>query len=449
MNCNKCNKSNRPNSKFCIYCGTSLLPETKIENEQDSNPQGSSNDIDKKIGEQNRKIELILNALSEQGIIKEPIDDSKIEIPSDPVQETQQDNLYVTSDKDVTPDKSVKYTNCNSCGNQNEFDSKFCINCGSSLQIQENSFADIYDTQIDDKQRTSEDLSEEAPVPTETKSAVHQSKSFKLDSTLGRNWLAGIGIVSIIIGVIFLATLSAVILSAFIMFIPPILSVSFLILSELWKSKYPRFAQGLGGGGVGILYAYSWYFWIFWGPTAPIIVTLITSALAAILALRHNSSYIAILGIVGAFLTPNILNIQKINFGIDIGVIIYLIAVNISVIALATFKTWRWFTLLALIGTLATFYSWHSQIGVGLGIIESQLSLTVLFLIFAAATTLFHLIWKKASNNFDYILMVINALGYLLLSYLIMYDTLSDWMGLFTLSVALIYLVISIISYSW
>ena len=27
MNCNKCNKNNRANSKFCIYCGTSLLPE--------------------------------------------------------------------------------------------------------------------------------------------------------------------------------------------------------------------------------------------------------------------------------------------------------------------------------------------------------------------------------------------------------------------------------------
>ena len=178
MNCNKCNKSNRPNSKFCIYCGTSLLPETKIENKQDSNPQNSSTDIDRKIGELNRKIELILNALSEQGIIKQPIDESKIEIPSEPVQETQPDNITATSDKDVTPDKSVKYTNCDSCGNQNDFDSKFCINCGSSIQTQKDSFAEIYDSQTDDKQSVPEDLSEKEPVPTETKSADHQSKSF-------------------------------------------------------------------------------------------------------------------------------------------------------------------------------------------------------------------------------------------------------------------------------
>ena len=259
---------------------------------------------------------------------------------------------------------------------------------------------------------------------------------------MGRNWLAGIGIVSIIIGVIFLATLSAVMF----FLIPPILSVSFLILSELWKTKYPKFAQALGGGGIGILYAYSWLYWKE-TPVIPIIITLITSALAAILALRHNSSYIAILGMVGAFLTPNILNIQKINFGLELGVIIYIIAVNISVIALATFKTWRWFTLIALIGTLLTFYSWYDQIGIDLPIIQSQISLTVLFLIFVAATTLFHLIWKKASTEFDYILMVINALGYLLLSYLIMYDRLTEWMGLFTLSVASVYLAISIISY--
>ena len=448
MNCNKCNKNNRANSKFCIYCGTSLLPE---ENKQDSNPQSSPNDIDKQIGELNRKIEIILNALSEQGIIKQPIDESTIEIPSETVQDNQPDNILVTSDKDVIADDPFKYTNCKSCGNQNEFNSKFCINCGSSLEIQEDNFANTYDTPMDDKQSAAEDapLEEdspvEEPVTTEPKPAVNQSKSFKLDSILGRNWLAGIGIVSIIIGVIFLATLSLAILSVFIMFIPPILSVSFLILSELWKTKYPIFAQALGGGGIGILYAYSWVYWH--APAFPIITTLITSTLAAILALRHNSSYIAILGIVGAFLTPNILNIQKIDFGIDIGVIIYLIAVNISVIALATFKTWRWFTLIGLIGTLLTFYSWYDQIGIDLPIIQSQISLTVLFLIFVAATTLFHLIWKKASTEFDYILMVINALGYLLLSYLIMYDSLTEWMGLFTLSVASVYLAISIISY--
>ena len=448
MNCNKCNKNNRANSKFCIYCGTSLLPE---ENKQDSNPQSSPNDIDKQIGELNRKIEIILNALSEQGIIKQPIDESTIEIPSETVQDNQPDNILVTSDKDVIADDPFKYTNCKSCGNQNEFNSKFCINCGSSLEMQEDNFSNTYDTPMDDKQSAAEDapLEEdspvEEPVTTEPKPAVNQSKSFKLDSILGRNWLAGIGIVSIIIGVIFLATLSLAILSVFIMFIPPILSVSFLILSELWKTKYPKFAQALGGGGIGILYAYSWVYWH--APAFPIITTLITSTLAAILALRHNSSYIAILGIVGAFLTPNILNIQKIDFGIDIGVIIYLIAVNISVIALATFKTWRWFTLIGLIGTLLTFYSWYDQIGIDLPIIQSQISLTVLFLIFVAATTLFHLIWKKASTEFDYILMVINALGYLLLSYLIMYDSLTEWMGLFTLSVASVYLAISIISY--
>ena len=448
MNCNKCNKNNRANSKFCIYCGTSLLPE---ENKQDSNPQSSPNDIDNQIGELNRKIEIILNALSEQGIIKQPIDESTIEIPSETVQDNQPDNILVTSDKDATADEPVKYTNCKSCGNQNEFNSKFCINCGSSLEIQEDNFANTYDTPMDDKQSAAEDapLEEdspvEEPVTTEPKPAVNQSKSFKLDSILGRNWLAGIGIVSIIIGVIFLATLSLAIFSIFIMFIPPILSASFLILSELWKTKYPKFAQALGGGGIGILYAYSWVYW--YTPAFPIITTLITSTLAAILALRHNSSYIAILGIVGAFLTPNILNFQKIDFGIDIGVIIYLIAVNISVIALATFKTWRWFTLIGLIGTLLTFYSWYDQIGIDLPIIQSQISLTVLFLIFVAATTLFHLIWKKASTEFDYILMVINALGYLLLSYLIMYDSLTEWMGLFTLSVASVYLAISIISY--
>ena len=176
MNCNKCNKNNRANSKFCIYCGTSLLPE---ENKQDSNPQSSPNDIDKQIGELNRKIEIILNALSEQGIIKQPIDESTIEIPSETVQDNPPDNILVTSDKDVIADDPFKYTNCKSCGNQNEFNSKFCINCGSSLEIQEDNFANTYDTPMDDKQSAAEDapLEEDSPVQepvtTEPKPAVN------------------------------------------------------------------------------------------------------------------------------------------------------------------------------------------------------------------------------------------------------------------------------------
>ena len=442
MTCSKCNKRNSENSKFCVYCGNSLEPSIEqpdISNSSLGSQINPTNDINERIEQLSLKIELILDTLSKQGILDHPIVNRKPEIDAEP-----EPQLKETESEEI-PVSSIQNPICESCGIQNESDSKFCIQCGDELQKQAVIPSNIPDLPIAiptiDNQVSSTELTE----TTDSKTPVQQSKSFRLDSILGGNWLAGIGIISIIIGVIFLALLSDTLLKLVLTFLPPILVVAFLVLSQFWKTKYPRFAQVLGGGAIGILYAYSWRFWDT--PIIPIFITLITSVLAAILALRHNSSYIAILGIIGAYLTPNILSAQKINLGIDIGIIIYLIAVNISVIILATFKTWRWFTLLALIGTLITYYSWYNQIGSDLQIIESQLSLTALFLIFVASTTLFHLIWKKASNGFDYLLMAINALGYLSLSYLIMYDNLSNWMGLFTLSVALLYLAISIISY--
>ena len=62
-----------------------------------------------------------------------------------------------------------------------------------------------------------------------------------------------------------------------------------------------------------------------------------------------------------------------------------------------------------------------------------------MFLIFVGATTLFHLAWRRVPQAFDYALMVLNASSYLGLSYLVMWDELRDWMGAFTLGLALFY----------
>ena len=115
---------------------------------------------------------------------------------------------------------------------------------------------------------------------------------------------------------------------------------------------------------------------------------------------------------------------------------LYVIVVDLGVVALATVRSWRWFTLLALAGSLVTFAWWYED---SPDLEVAQASLTAIFLVFVGATTLFHAISRRVPQAFDYALMILNASAYLGLSYVVMWDELRDWMGAFTLGLALFY----------
>ena len=110
-----------------------------------------------------------------------------------------------------------------------------------------------------------------------------------------------------------------------------------------------------------------------------------------------------------------------------------------GVLALSAFRNWRWLTLLALVGSSLSFIIWYADAGQLPNAAISLIALTAVFLIFAGATTLFHVIWRRAPNPFDYSLMALNAAAYLALSYLVMWDDLGDWMGAFAFALALFY----------
>ena len=118
---------------------------------------------------------------------------------------------------------------------------------------------------------------------------------------------------------------------------------------------------------------------------------------------------------------------------------IYVIVVDIGVLVLYTFRNWRWFTLLALIGSLIVFGGWYDRFGNYASLLAAELSLSIIFLVFVGATTLFHIIWRKPSNAFDYALMVINAVAYFAISYGMMQADLHSWMGSFSFLISIFY----------
>ena len=257
---------------------------------------------------------------------------------------------------------------------------------------------------------------------------------------VGGNWLARIGILAVIIGVGFFLKLAfdnqwigetgRVVLGL-------VIGVALLGAGEFWSRKYPVWSQAVTGGGIAILYlsifaAFSLYGLIPAWPTLGF--SLLVTLVAAGLALRYEARAIAILGILGGFATPLFLADKLPQ---QVALLAYVLVLDVGVLALATFRNWRWFTLLALVGSLVLFIFWRVELEPSLAL--SQIGITVIFLIFVGATTLFHLIWKRPPQAFDQALIILNAAAYMGLTYWLLWEDFRVWMGGFTVLLAVFY----------
>lgn len=413
MKCSNCQKENDPTSRFCIFCGSPLqTPEPGVPSEAVSGAEGTLSQQVQALQAEVRRLrerdELTSERLAAlermQGIVA-PTPQPISAVPPEPVEPPPQEPMPAPV-SGVEPAPSAPIT-----------------------------------------------PSPEPKVPAITPVPRHipkaaPTKPREWEQILGGNWLARIGVIALIIGAAFfikyafdnnwLGPTARVILGI-------IAGLAMVGGGYYWQKKYPIFAQALSGGGIGLLYlsifsAFNFFHLIPFYPAVGLL--LLISIGSAAIAVRLNSMALAIIGIFGAFIAPFILGIDATGAasgGQNIQLLVYIIVVDLGVLLLSTFRNWRWFNLLALFGSLLAYIAWLDEFGNRASLLTSQLSLTVIFLIFVGATSLFHIIWRKPVQGFDYTLMVINATAYFGLSYGLMWDDLREWMGGFTILLALFY----------
>ncbi|MCY3801857.1 MAG: DUF2339 domain-containing protein [Chloroflexi bacterium] len=283
-----------------------------------------------------------------------------------------------------------------------------------------------------------------ASVPSSAQATGGSQKSLPVSSNwewwLGGNWLARIGILALIFGVGFFLKLAfdndwidetgRVVLGL-------VAGLALLGGGEIWSRRYAAWARAVTGGGIAILYlsifaAFSLYDLLSALETlgASLLVTLAASGLA----LRYESRAVAVLGILGGFVAPLLLAGSLADQWV---LLVYVLLLDLGVLALAAFRNWRWFTLLGLVGSLILFGFWKEELDPSL--LLAQVGITVIFLIFVGATTLFHLLWRRPAGPLDHALMVLNAAAYFGISYALLFEEFRDWMGGFTLLLAVFY----------
>lgn len=128
----------------------------------------------------------------------------------------------------------------------------------------------------------------------------------------------------------------------------------------LTRKGFTTPAQTLVGTGVVSLYLVTFacrsiYHFEFFGPIPTLLVMVLITVTAFLLAVRLQAQVIAILGMLGGFLTPKLL-----STGVDnpLGLFGYIALLNVGLIAVALHRRWFYLVELGAAGTVATIAVW-------------------------------------------------------------------------------------------
>jgi uncharacterized membrane protein len=378
---------------------------------------------------------------------------------------------------------------CPNCQRENQSNARFCVFCGSPLSTPQAESPQEQPQAIEEEVRQLRELvvqinnrldalerrrgvtvpplppqpapapvapSQEAvPIPAAgappRKEKPVRVKEREWEQILGGSWLARIGVLALIIGAGFflkfafdnnwIGPTGRVILGI-------VAGLAMLGLGYYWRRRYPILTRVLSGGGIAILYLSIFASFAIYDLIhiyVAIAFLLLVSVASAALALYYDSMALAIIGIIGAFFAPFILG----AFGERgtaaggtaqaIQLLAYVIVVDIGALILSTFRNWRWFTLLALGCSLIAYGFWYGEFNREVGVATAEVGITIIFLIFVGATSLFHIVWRRVPQAFDQALMVINAAAYFGISLGLMWGDFRIWMGGFVLLLAVFY----------
>lgn len=270
---------------------------------------------------------------------------------------------------------------------------------------------------------------------------IPKGPSIDWEQVLGRNWFAILGAITLVLGAGFFLKLA--IESDWIGKTGQIIlgiatGVAFLAAGEYTQRRFPAWARAVTGGGIAILYlsiyaAFGFYRLI--DPLPAFLFQALVVALSGLLALRYESLVIALMGIAGAFITPLLLPGGLPDRRL---LLLYILLVDVGVLGVSTFRNWRWFTLLGLVGSYLLFGLYVGQISADERLL-AQAGVTGVFLIFVGATTLFHILWRRIPGPPDMALIALNAIAYYGMTYGLLWDLYQIWFGLITLGLSLFY----------
>jgi len=216
---------------------------------------------------------------------------------------------------------------------------------------------------------------------------------------------------------------------------------------QLRARGYRSYAYVLSGGGILILYLTVYAARVFYdliGVLPAFLLMIAVTTTAVLLAARHNAYAIALLGLIGGFLTPVML-----STGVDnqIGLFGYVALLNSGVLALAYFKRWRSLNHMAFISTILMFAGWWLEWYDETKLWTTLFFLTLFFLMFNALGVVYNVIKQRPAKWFDISLIITNATLFFSASYLLLAEKHHPILGSYALVWSAFYVLLFYFTY--
>src|SRR6185503_7497410 len=170
------------------------------------------------------------------------------------------------------------------------------------------------------------------------------------------------------------------------------------------------------------------------------------TTLASLLAARYSALPIAVLGLIGGFLTPVLLSTEVDH---ETGLFTYIALLDAGVLALAYSKQWRSLNYLSFIATILMFAGWMDRWYGPEKLWTTIFFLTLFFMIFALLAVLYNVVNRRPTLWLDLAMVFANALLYFGTSYRLLneHERYTRLLGGFAVLVAAFYLLLGYITY--
>lgn len=290
----------------------------------------------------------------------------------------------------------------------------------------------------------------EALIPQTPHVKPHQSgwkeRNPDIEKFIGENLFNKIGILILVLGIGFFVKYAIDkewISEAGRVSIGLLCGAALLGLAFKMREGYRSFSSVLAGGGIAVFYftiAFAFHEYQLISVTAAFLIMVLITGFAVLLSILYDRQELAILAVIGGFITPFLVSTGAGNYIILFS---YLIILNLGMLALSYFKRWFSIHVLSLFFTIIIFGAWlfnaEEVTQYAKSAFIAWLFVTVYYAIFILMNLIYNVRKRMEFRSFDYsLLILINALYFSAGLYLM-----NEWKGgkmdgLFTVFVALL-----------
>lgn len=190
-----------------------------------------------------------------------------------------------------------------------------------------------------------------------------------------------------------------------------------LVGAEIMRRRgYDVLFQAVTGAGIAIFYTcvyFSFQVYALTGPTASMIMACVVTGSAIVLAVAHNAVAIAILALLGGFLSPVLLGTDENHPYI---LFLYVTILDLVALCVAYFRRWRGLDILAFAGTTLLYQGWHARYYAPDQLVPALIFTTLFYLLFLIIPTL-HSLVRRQPEQWDGLTLVVANAVYALLAY--------------------------------